>query len=361
MKTPISLIKKEQIRTRIIKMSLTTLLLLFITQYAVAQTVHTVDNRVDSGAMFTTIQTAITASVAGDTIYIHPSTKTYGHPIVNKSLTFIGLGHNPENTNNVKATVGFFQFSGSTPNTVIKGLTFSGINPYTTSNMNGLEIKNCRITQNINGTNGVGIGDDWLITGNFFSSTAVIMNQVKSTKWIIANNYIRGTMSSLDQYTVFLNNIVINTKAGTPTIFTSCNLPTVSNNLFLFTGTATGMLAPTVEFTNNLTWSYSGATLTTLATTTGGTNYDNEKPIFENAPDESVNAFYPNDYRLATGSPGILGGFDGTDIGLFGRNFVYDVNGRVDLLPYPTFIDISNIVVSPGQDLNVIFKASIKQ
>ena len=53
-----------------------TLLLILVAQFTFAQTVHTVDNRPGSGAMFTSLSAAITAAVSGDIIQIHPSPTT---------------------------------------------------------------------------------------------------------------------------------------------------------------------------------------------------------------------------------------------------------------------------------------------
>lgn len=113
-----------------------------------------------------------------------------------------------------------------------------------------------------------------------------------------------------------------------------------------------------LDFRNNLTYSYVGNTLVALP---GTNNLDNTNPMFVNAPTTTENDFYGNDYHLAAGSPGINYGTDGTNIGIFGNNFLFDSQGQPDLMPFPTSIFINNNVVAPGQVLNVNFTAEQKQ
>jgi len=112
-----------------------------------------------------------------------------------------------------------------------------------------------------------------------------------------------------------------------------------------------------LDFRNNLTFSYIGNTITALS----GTNLDNTNPMFTTAPAATEHDFYNNDYHLLGASAGINYGTDGTNIGIYGNNFLFDMQGRPDLMPYPSTITINNNVVAPGQDLNVNFTAAQKQ
>ena len=134
-----------------------------------------------------------------------------------------------------------------------------------------------------------------------------------------------------------------------------------TNNIFLFTGTATAIgvdANTTVSFNNCMTYSYTGQTIADLS---GTGNFNNMDPLFTNVPSNSVVDFYNNDYTLTDLSDGKNGGSDGTDIGVFGNNFVFDNNGRPNLFPFPVSMEINNTVVQPGQVLNVDFSASTKQ
>ncbi len=166
----------------------------------------------------------------------------------------------------------------------------------------------------------------------------------------------------MNNTTVIINNIIYNDNTGTPSIFNSCNSPTVVNNIFLFASTATGvgLSNSTINFQNCMTYSYAGITLSPLGDGTGG-NIDNTNPLFTNVPVNSITDFYNNDFSLTAGSAGAGAGTDTEDLGIYGRSFNFDPDGRPDLIPYPTLINITNTVIAPGQNLNVDFKASIKQ
>ncbi|MCF6296135.1 MAG: hypothetical protein L3J25_10670 [Flavobacteriaceae bacterium] len=346
------------------KTFLIALLLIFAAQFTVAQTVHTVDNRSESGAMYTSVNAAITAAVVGDTIYIHPSPTSYGSVTVNKTLTLIGLGHNPANTNGLRAVLSAITFSNSCFNSVIKGLETHNIavTGQVPTNADGVKIINNKITGSIQNSGGANLSVDWVIEGNYFTSTSFAIYPSEAN-WFISNNWMRGGFSRLGNTSVIINNIIVSSAAsGNPIIFDRCNSPIVANNIFLFTQAATGvgLSSSTINFQNCMTYNYTGIVLDPLGDGTGG-NFDETNPLFTNVPANTVTDFYNNDYSLTAGSPGAGAGTDGTDLGIYGRLFDFDPNGRPDLMPYPTLINITNTVIAPGQSLNVDFSASIKQ
>ena len=370
MKTKILQLKSQKTKLESTKVFLAMLLLLFVCQFTMAQTIHTVDNRPESGAMFTTIQAAINAATAGDIIHVHPTNQTYydngSNITINKTLTIIALGHNLLNeTNNYRASV--FRFFIAAPNCVIQGMNIVGALSASGSDATGLKLINNRIAATVSGSS---IGDNWEIRGNYFyrgGSYSNSITQGTASNWIIANNFFhRGIIDSLEPLTVFTNNIIAYSVHNS-NMFSNCDNPTVTNNLFLFVGSTpnpSGVIlsTSTIDFANCLTYDYAGtpSSMPDLPEQMGATNYNNMEPVFENIP-TAIPELYNNDYRLATGSPGEDGGSEGTDIGVFGLNFPFDVDGRPDLTPYPTFINITNVLVSPGQDLNVLFQASQKQ
>lgn len=339
-------------------------LTILLSQVTIAQTVHTVDNRPESGAMYTSLQTAINTAVAGDIIQIHPSPTSYGNIAFNKTLTLVGVGHNPTNANGIKSTVLNITLSGITTNSIIQGLHITGvIQAPSTTNSVGMHIVNNRLDRYISGYQWDGRTNDWVIEGNYFTSAGVNFYGYAGANWQISNNWIRGTFSTLVNTTVIINNIIVNSStSGKPSFFSSCNSPIVANNIFLFTSLATGvgLTSSTVNFQNCMTYSYTGTTLDPLGDGSGG-NIDNTDPLFTSVPVNSITDFYNNDYSLTAGSAGKGAGTDTTDLGIYGRLFDFDPNGRPDLTPYPTDINITNTVIAPGQSLNVEFKAAIKQ
>ncbi len=328
-----------------------------------SQTVHTVDNRDQSGAQYTDLQTAINAASAGDIIQLHPSPNTYGSITIDKMLTIIGLGHNPANSNGEVATILNITFINNSASSEIKGLTFNSINcglSTTSPNQDNMHIINNRINASITGASTDNLSDAWIIEGNYFTNTSTNVNSQSGTNdWQVKNNFVRGIIVNLNNTSIVTNNIFLST-ASSDTFFSNCPSPMVNNNIFLATGTLTeiGLSNSSITFVSNITYSYFGATIDPLS---GSNNLDNTDPMFENVPFGSVTDFYNNNFNLTSVSPGVNAGSDGTDIGLFGNNFVFDPNGRPNLTPYPESITITNSVVAPGQTLNVDFTATQKQ
>nr|WP_321229059.1 hypothetical protein [uncultured Psychroserpens sp.] len=341
-----------------------TLTICLITFMASAQTVHTVDNRSQSGALFTDLQDAIDAATAGDIIQIHPSGTTYGNASIGKRLHLVTLGHDPvTNDQGLTAVIGNISFFGTAANSEIRGLTINAIvlGGGTANNLDGIHIIHNRINSAISAGSANGITDFWIVEGNYFTTngTALLTN---ADGWLIKNNFMFGGVSSLNVTNLVTNNIFFSTSnTSTDNFFSNCTSTIISNNIFVTNGNMTefGISNSTnLDFRNNLTYSYVGNTIIDLP---GTNNLNNTNPIFVSAPTAEEDDFYNNDYHLATGSPGINYGTEGTNIGIFGNNFLFDPQGRPDLMPFPTSLTINNNIVAPGQNLNVNFTAEQKQ
>ena len=329
-----------------------------------AQTIHTVDNRSQSGAQFTDLQTAIDAATAGDIIQIHPSATSYGSVSIGKTLTLVGLGHDPiTNNEGLTAIIGNISFFGTATNSEIKGLTMSNVvqGGGTVNNLDNIHIIHNKINA-VSAGSANGLTDSWIVEGNYITSVSTGVS-TSADGWLIKNNFMLGGVSNLNVTNLVTNNIFFSTSnAASDIFFSNCTSTIISNNIFVTNGNMTEFGISTnssnLDFRNNLTYSYVGNTIVTLP---GTNNLDNTNPMFVLAPVSTENDFYANDYHLAGGSPGINYGTDGTNIGIFGNNFLFDTQGRPDLMPYPTSITINNNVVAPGQDLNVNFTAVQKQ
>ncbi|WP_458627630.1 right-handed parallel beta-helix repeat-containing protein [Winogradskyella sp. PC D3.3] len=340
-----------------------TILCTLLNLFGFSQTIHTVDNRDQSGAQFTDLQTAINAASTGDIIQVHPSPNSYESITIDKTLTIMGLGHNSDVTGGEIASLNTITFINNSAGSQIKGLSINNIKCGTSStspDQTNMHIINNHIRSNVTGSTTDNLSDGWIIEGNYFSSTSTNVNAQNGTSnWQIKNNFLRGSITNLNNTSIVTNNIFLTT-LSTETFFSYCSNPLVNNNIFLSTGTLTeiGIYSSTITFVSNITYSYYGATISPLS---GSNNLDNTNPLFENVPMESVTDFYSNDFNLDSGSPGINAGSDGTDIGLYGNNFAFDPNGRPNLTPYAESITITNSVVAPGQTLNVDFTATQKQ
>lgn len=320
-----------------------------------SQKVITVDNRANSGADYTSLSEAVTNAFVGDTIQIHPSATSYGNTgNVNKRLHFVGLGHNPAISKyGERATVGHISFTGNCANSSVTGLQVSIIGVSSPTDISGIKIINNRIITYVNGQNSTAV-QNWIIEGNIFDSAYI---QPYADGWIVKNNIFDNTgyaIYNTNNTFSFLNNIVILSNGN---FASSCTDPIVNNNIFILEGSTTEVVlnSSSIVFNNNLTHNTTGFTITAL---TGSNNLDNTSPGFSFTY-ANIADYYNNDYNVSGAAVGH--GTDGTDLGVYGANFIFDVDGRPDDYPYLTSLDITNTSVPLGQSINVQFTAQKKQ
>ncbi len=322
--------------------------LLMISSYA---TVHTVSNNPDSPGEFTSLQTAIDQSVNGDTLYVHGSPTSYGTVTLNRNLTLIGTGYNPQKDNPLVSTITTLSLD-SVPG--IKGCSNSRIIGFNFTSylqngssfaFNNVSVSLCRIAN-------LQIAPS-LATGLVFKQNII--------------NYIYNIQNCNNL--IFRNNIIYYTIS----YFTNCNSVLISNNLFFYTSVSTALtiqdfstltnniflnVHPNSNFAtynNNLIFN-SGNDLLPYGNNTGSGNINGSSPLFVNVPDlNGVNLNY--NYRLTAASPGHNAGTDGTDIGPFGG--IDPLQNLYGTPPVPQIkvFNISNSVVAPSTPLNIYLKA----
>jgi len=339
-----------------------------------AQSTWTVDNRPGTTAQFTSIQAAHDAATPGDTLYVNPSTTSYGNITVTKTIHLIGLGHNPELENGLKATLGTITlstFAGNPShpsNSSFVGLNFTDlINSATLTSLGYFKLliqNNFIVSMNLGNTKGgivvqgnifntpfaqsiIGVGGDILISHNIFN----IGSHGFDTQGAIVN----ATSSS----TIANNIFIFNGTSGNPGIFANSNSPIAINNIFVINNTVSNNFRnpnSTVSFQNCLTFSYGGQILPALP---GTNNLNNTNPQFASigTPENPLFA-YTKSYKLKVGSPALNAGSDGTDLGIYGQGFLFQMKGYPFELPYLTDVNITNNVVQAGSNLSVSIKAS---
>ena len=210
-----------------IKRLATSLLFLIVSYTLSAQTVHTVDNRPQSGAQHTTVASAISAASPGDIIYIQPSPTSYGNITITKTLTVIGGGHNLDNFDGIRSTVGTIllqnNVSQDVSGTKITGLNIGSINGFSFGqNSDNVHIINNRFTGTVNGYfNGTGSAN-WIIEGNYWDSSYAANNIVVeyNANWQIRNNVFEGRIEQMNHTCIITNNVSVS--------YTHLTLPTTS-------------------------------------------------------------------------------------------------------------------------------------
>lgn len=324
-----------------------------------AQNIITVDNNVNATANFSNLQDAINSAASNDVIYIYPSATSYGNATINKKLHLKGIGHTPEVTNGIAATLGSVTYtsnsgiSNSTGST-ISGLVIGNIQVSGTPSPNNIVIQNNIINSGIS-TNASSNNDNFIVQGNVIKNGPAISLNNTCDNWQIINNFIQEQsgnfmFSNLSADTILSNNIIVwNPNTPSLNLFSS-SFNIASNNIFLAKGSNTvnfAMNSSNVVFRNNITYNYSGASFATLS---GTGNFNNTNPSFATIPNPIGDYSVANDYHLTNTT---LLGTDGTEIGIFGLGFPFNKRGYSFLMPYIEKMEILNTAIPVNGTLKV--------
>ncbi len=393
-----------------LKLTLLLNFVLFVSSQA--QTVRIVDNNYNAPSgdlVYSTLQEAADAAVAGDIIYVQPSPTTYGDVAVNKELHFKGIGFNLDKDLPHNSNMGVFVFTNNVDNTSnSSGSTIMGINAelilmrHNTSGgvfeLTDLVIDNCIIR----GNGSYAITSDVYVTGGEVPITnleiknsdirGTVHFQHTMTNMLLRNNLIRGGIvldSSNPQSAIISNNIIYTGirkdsqgddmiiqnnnfigQNGSNNAFSTTMIDAiVANNIFYGRtpsiaagGASTSTSFQRNVFTNNLSYETGDNTLPPSGGGVGNSgdgNIVDDSPLFGNVP--VLNSWdLTHDFSLSAGSPAIDAGSDGTDIGITGGTYPFNgSNFDYSTSPFPT-IQILNTdaVINPSDNLDI--RISIK-
>lgn len=306
-----------------------TLLLLFVFLLGTAQIFAAklrVNNRSGINANYTSLSAAITAASAGDTIYVEPSSFSYGSVNLSKKLTIIGNGYFQTPTTPLvgnttlqadtnESVLGNFYFAAGSAGSTVMGVVLNG-SVYLYDSSITLK-RNCFMNYYLYFYTGVLKNID--IRQNFFYNAAVTY-------------YFPSVSTNIN----FQNNIFFNTTFSLPTdlsgfaqnnVFSgsslSCYNFQVNNNIMI-----AGSFTP-----NNCVY------FNNIGTSTQFGNANNNQ---QNVGTATLFAHYTTGtetrYTLSPTGPGIGAGFNGVDVGIFGGPDPYKLSG---IPPVPTIYSLS--------------------
>lgn len=339
-------------------------------------TVRTVSNTPSTLAQFNTIQAAVNASTAGDTIYIHGSPNAYG--AFNQSnirLTFIGPGFSPDKSLAFNAVVLNCNISGaSSANSEYQGIFFAGSVSINNPHPDNLKfIRNHFFNSSVAVNQGATTYTGYLFEGNLFDNSGVDANtNTTYQNFLFQNNYFfeNGTVRDGNLgggwfnciNVLFDHNIWFGPGSGTRNITdgNSQRFLSFTNNIFVrrnFNGRVSSSV-----FNNNITFNAgTNNPWATAGNVDGGGNIENQDP--QMVAQASVNAGTNNplaDYTIPAG-PANNSGSDGKDMGLLydavgSLNFA---NARNSRLPRIFSMAIVNPTVPSGGNITVNVDARI--
>ncbi len=188
----------------------------------------TVDNNTDAdinGLYYAAFADAHSAAVDGDTIYINPSSRTYGNITISKHLVIYGVGFAPQTNSKQATTLSSVTLGGGADNSVLNGLVITQVVNLSTS-LDAVQITNCYIARSINFTNTSATLGQFLIAGCVLGSDALTSESVIRLQGgsivgpvDIVSNLIFGSEAGQGAITVsganILNNIFIGAESNT--------------------------------------------------------------------------------------------------------------------------------------------------
>lgn len=316
-------------------------------------TIRTVNNSQTSPGQFTSVAAAIAAANNDDSIYISGSATNYGAFTINKRLTVIGTGHNPQKQAPLYSLVD--QITISSPGVRVIGLNLYSIDDGAT-NTDSIYIERNYIRYRIYIDNSS--IDHWYIQGNVFEYSADNIGFCGTcgiSYMYIFNNVFNGRMSDLS-YAGYNSNLYLlnNVFLRNGDAFTNSNYYLyLYNNIFYRANPAASTVGCT--WGNNISYQCSNNAFP------GGSNLTNTNPSFINFPNAGAYFDYTHNYGLQDTSAAKNAGNDGKDIGLTGGTGYFQIYGIPNIPQIREFNITSSKTIAPGGTLNINIKSTIKR
>jgi len=312
--------------------------------------VYTVNNAIPSPGQYTTVASAAAAAATGDTLMISATDISYGNVTLDKALTILGPGWVVSGGGVSRVAIfGIITFNSS--NTSFIGIRAISIISITASatELSNIKIHRCIIDVSVNLNS-----EDWnnsSIEGcifsefNGFNITSNSGNIVLSGS-IIRNNVFNGFLYYISN-SVISNNIFLgNTASPTQIVSSGVTNNTFSGNIAV--GRAINTVVASNSVTGNLSWGGTGAWVQSG-------NLTNVDPQFTSYTQNTIHN-WANNYTLLVTSPAIGTGPAGTDIGVYGGDGVFRMDGE-PAIPIVRAVNVPGGGVVPANatfNINVI-------
>lgn len=318
-------------------------------------TVRTVNNGTISAGQYTTVQAAVDASVAGDTVYIHGSVTSYGDVTLNKRIVLIGAGHKPTGTQfDLPTTMNTIYLSQGNSTTLPTGSSIKGIAFSSLGGVGGsLPVNSITIERNTINSNISVCGDSWIFKNNFIGYIAI--NNFKNM--IISNNVFNtGLYYSNKPSVVFTNNLCL-----TGTYFYDVDYATITNNIIIEPNYNYVSGNQQNTFNKNI-FIYADPLNYKVFPPAGNTGVGNlnttasqfVSTIPLNATLDQAKTY---DWHLLATSLALGYGTDGSDAGIYGGSFPMPNLTGATTIPQMVQMEIQNSVVPLNGSLDVEIKS----
>lgn len=309
-----------------------------------AQTIRRCNNNpgISGLNVYSTIQAAHDAAVAGDIIYVEPSTTNYGTLDARKRLTIIGNGYyNNKNANNAFDTrssqISTLTFNNGSANSILTGIDQVG--SVSVNDVN-ITITRCKLGSSIafsvstnlvggvNSRGNSGTITKCLLMGGISGQNSNIVTNQYGYNTLVSNCILFGGAISGLTNSVVSNNIYYRGSGAAFSSLTGCS---VTNNILDARG-----YTIVQEFVNGVINGTSvGNTISNniclgqAATPSGNgnINFGDETATFLTTNPWGLISSEDANFQLAAGSPAIGIGTGGTNAGVFGGSNPYILSG----------------------------------
>lgn len=332
------------------KMIFTILFSFIIVSFANAA-IRTVSNSSGLPAQYNSLPAAITASNAGDTLYVYGTDIDYGNIALDKKIAIIGTGPFPFSKLNSQRTY----INGITLTTSSDGSVLRGFETYyiqTDASVDNISIKNVSINNYLRI-----YGNNWLIENDVFTynnGRVVYFEYNSSSNITIQNCYISGYISRNGKSvtgSIFRNNLFI----GVGDAFSDNITADITNNIFCKNATPG---SGSSVFKNNLTCNGVNAIPNTFPNADNVNSAAAANSVFvEYVYNEPF--YLSRNYHLAAGSPAIGIAYGGGDAGIYGGSSpgTSSQNELFPNIPVIKYMLLNSTSVQQGGNLDVKIKA----
>jgi hypothetical protein len=332
---------------------------LAVTTITANATIRTVNNGSVGAGQYTSVQTAVDASTAGDTIYIHGSQTSYGDVTLNKRLVLIGAGHHVTGTQfNFPTTLGNIYLSQGNSTTLPTGSTIKGINLSQLVSSGGtIAVNNITLERSYISGYVYVLGTGWIMRNNFIYG--LYINNFKNT--IVSNNIINGYIYSSDKPSVIItNNVFLGSW-----YMASVSYATITNNISIEPRTLDNYTGTQNTWNKNVSI-YSDPASYKNFPPPGNTGVGNLNTVVAQFTTTiplniTLEDATKHDWTLLATSIGFKYGTDGTDVGIHGGSYPSPNTSGATNIPQITSMDIQNSVLPQNGTLNIEFKAKGQQ
>lgn len=341
-------------------------LLLIAATICVNATVRTVSNSPAGGAQYNSLLAAYNAAVNGDTLLLEGTNIDYAHTYVsghwNKSLTVIGIGYRPGKQNPLLTRIAafndnyynVFKISASGSGSKFYGIYFIGAYEYSISgsSVNNLVFVDCKFDAGFqlmgNSISGISFTNCVFDTDNntnfSIGGTGNAVSGLSFTNCVF-DGFLQG--SSNNMISLVIDHCLFLSTTQVP--LQNIHNATIHNSIFMNYATVQSGTSVNNIFNNNVN---------RLGSMPSGTN--NQNSVNPNFVTYTLGSLYStsHNYNLQSGSPAILAGSDGTDIGVNGGFSNFNESGEVLINPIVREVNIMNTTVQPNGTMNVQVRAT---